>query len=135
MALPHPGSPEGEKKCLCASSDPSQQQQLQQQQKSRPRTYSHPWNPNPFSASSGLENGNIGGEYDYQRQQLHRRGKQDANFACSVPGCGSTRGSEEQKQPMMQKRRQTGGAGGADITSGWILSDHFASFSDLAAVL
>ena len=94
---------------LCASSDHSQQLQQQQQQQSRPRTYSDPWNPNPFSASSGLENGNGGGEYDYQRQQLHRRGKQDTKFACSVPGCGSTftRRSGEQKQVMIQKRRQT----------------------------
>ena len=83
-----------------------------------------------------IRNGNGGGEYDYQRQQLHRRGKQNANFACSVPGCRSTRGSEERKQPMMQKRRQTGGAGGADIWSGWtLLSDRFTSFSDHAAVL
>ena len=56
-----------------------------------------------------IRNGNGGGEYDYQRQQLHRRGKQDTKFACSVPGCGSTftRRSGEQKQLMIQKRRQT----------------------------
>ena len=41
--LPYPGFPERRKKCLCASSDPSQQLELQQQQQqSRPRTYSDP---------------------------------------------------------------------------------------------
>ena len=62
-------------------------------------------------------------------------------FVCTVPGgCGSTitRRPEEQKQPMIPKRRQTGGAGGADIWSGWTLSslpDRLASFSDHAAIL
>ena len=62
-------------------------------------------------------------------------------FVCTVPGCGSTsttRRSEVQKQPMIQKRLQTGGVGGADIWSGWTLSslpDRLASFSDHAAVL
>ena len=46
--------------------DPSQQQQ--QQQQSQSRTYLDPWNPNLFSASSGLENRSGGGEYDYQMQ-------------------------------------------------------------------
>ena len=48
---------------------------------------------------------------------FHRRHKQDAKFACTVPSCGSTitRRSEEQKQRMILKRRQTGGAGGGDI--------------------
>ena len=47
----------------------------------------------------------------------HRRRKQDANFTCTVPGCGSTstRGSEEQKQPMILKRRQTGVNGAVRI--------------------
>ena len=47
-----------------------QQQQQQQQQQPRPRTHSDPWNPNFLSATSGLENGNTGGGYDFQRQQL-----------------------------------------------------------------
>ena len=53
----------------------------------------------------------------------HRRRKQDAKFACTVPGCGSTftRGSEEQKQFKIPKRRQTCGGGGANISSGQTL--------------
>ena len=63
----------------------------------------------------------------------YRRRKQDAKFACIVPGCGS-----EWKQPMIPKRRLTGGAGGANVVSWWTLSsipDRLASFSDHTAVL
>ena len=69
--------------------DHSQQQQ-QQQQQSRPRTYSDPWNPNYFSATSALENGNAGsggGGYDFQRQQL-----QTFTFG-GTPGGSSTSGN------------------------------------------
>ena len=55
----------------CGFIFPNGSSQQQQQQQSCARTFSGPWNPNLFSASSGLENRSGGGEYDYQRQQLH----------------------------------------------------------------
>ena len=40
---------------------------------------------------------------------------------------------KEQKQRMVLKRRQTGGAGGGDIWTLWSMPDRLASFSDYAA--
>ena len=74
----------------------------------------------------------------------HRRRKQDARFACTVPGCGSTftRGSEEQKQPMIPKRQETTDWWWwrceyfvwADLMIDATMPDSLASFSDHAAI-
>ena len=79
--------------------------------------------------------------FSTRRTANARRRKQDAKFACTVPGCarGSTftRISEEPKQPMTDERSDWW-CWWWDIWSGWTLSsmpDRVASFSDHAAVL